>query len=124
MGKESLPNGAANVLEINIDPVRACFCKGLWEVSGLVVNGSRKTKYRNQEVAFAWTASNTNGPRAPNFSQLPHKRADCASSCLHNDHVSFFRFTDPPKTRISREASHPANTKKSEYSRHLGIQIA
>jgi len=53
MWKDSLPNGAANVLEINIDPVRACFCKGLWEVSGLVVNGSRKTKFRNQEVAFA-----------------------------------------------------------------------
>src|SRR6266404_5761204 len=124
MWKDSLPNCAANVLEINIDPVRACSCKGLWEVRGLVVNGSRKTKFRNQEVAFAWTASNTDGPCAPNFSQLPHKRADCACRCGHNDSVSFFRFTDRPEARICREARHTENTEICGHGRNLGIHFS
>src|SRR5258708_3108067 len=120
MRKDSLPNGAANVLEIDIDPVRASFCKGHWAVSGLVINACCKTKFRNQEAAFAWPASNANGPCAPNFCQLPHKRADCACCCGHNDGVSFFGFTDRSEARICREARHTENTEICGHRRNLG----
>jgi hypothetical protein len=69
--QHSLPNGAADVFEINIDPIRAGSCELFGKVRCTMIDSGIEAKFFENRAAFFRAASDADSSCARELGELP-----------------------------------------------------
>ena len=72
-GQHSLPNGAADVFEINIDPIRTGSCELFGKVRCAMVDSGVEAKFFEKQAAFFGATGDADGSCASELGELPNQ---------------------------------------------------
>src|SRR5258707_11835404 len=72
-GQHSLPNGAAAVFEINIDPIRTGSCELFGKVTYAMIDSGIEAKFFDDRVAFFGAAGDADSSCASHLGELPNQ---------------------------------------------------
>ena len=119
-----LPHGAADVLEIDIDALRAGSRQVLGEIGRAMIDRGVETQLLAHMPALVGAAGDADGAGAGHFGELPDQRADRAARGRDDHGLARFRLADRVQARIGREAGHAEHAEPGRDRRQLGVELA
>jgi len=104
-----LLNGAADVLKIDVDPLRAGTLELFGEVGRAVIDASIEAQLAGDEMALLGSTGDSDNAAALDLCDLPDDRADGAGGSCNDDSLSRFRLADFEKPHIRGHPGHSEN---------------
>src|SRR6516165_6705482 len=119
-----MPNRAADIFEINIDPVRTGSSELFGEIGRAMIDSDVEAKFFHNGAAFFGAASDDHCSRASHRSELSNERTHrSACGCDYNG-LARLRLTDQVETRVGGEARHAEHAEPRSNRSHGRVQLA
>ena len=119
-----LPDRPADVLEVDIDAVRAGRRQLGGEIGVPVIDGGVEAKLVLHIRAFLGAARDADCPCAGDLRELADQRPDRSTRRRDDHRFSGLRFTDHAQAAVCSEPGHPEHAKASCHWRHCRIELA
>ena len=120
-----LPDGAADILEIDINSVRTSFNQPCLKVTRSVIDCRIEAERVRQVSALVRSSGDTDGPFAPAvMASCPDQRTDGAACGSHSNGLTGRGLADERKPGPSRESRHSEYAQSSRNWRQYSIELA
>src|SRR5215207_10204386 len=119
-----IPHRAADVLEIDVDALRAGGLELLREIRCAVVDGGVEAELLDQRSAFVGAAGDADGAASFELRDLADERADRSGRRGDSDGLARLRLADVEETRIGRHARHAEDAERRRGRRRRGVDLA
>ena len=104
--QHGLEHGAADVLEIDVDALRASGGEPLAQPRLVVIQAGIEAEFLNGPVALCLAAGNADGTAALDLRNLTDHRTDRARGGGHHHGLAGLGLADVEQTHVRREARH------------------
>ena len=101
---------AADVVEVDVDALRAVLREGGLHVLGLVIDGGIEAQVLDDVVAFLGSAGDADGAAALDLGDLAGDGADGAGGARKDDGLARLGLTDIQQAEVGRQSGHAEGT--------------
>ena len=119
-----VPHRAADVLEIDVDALRAGGLELLREIRRAVVDGGVEAELLDQRSALVGAAGDADRAAALDLRDLADERADRPGRRGDDDGLAGLRLADVEETRIGGHARHAEHAERGRGRRRRGVDLA
>jgi 4-amino-4-deoxy-L-arabinose transferase-like glycosyltransferase len=110
--QNGVEDGTADVLEIDVDSLRAGGFQRLGEIRPSVVDACVEPELLYDILALALAAGNPDRPASPGLGELAHNRANRTRSCGDHDGLAGFRLPDVHQAGPGGHSRHPEHAQR------------
>src|ERR1700683_1191880 len=121
--ESSFQNVTTDVVEVDVDALRASLSQDLRHVFGLVIYDRVKSQIGDEIAALVCTARDTDRAAALDFGNLPHDRAHGPSRRRHDYSVAKSRLAGFEQAEICRHTRHAQHVEESWKRRHARVSL-